>query len=426
MKNIAIDRNVVVENRFVAQNRLSVEERPGSDILSQQSVPRRARLLLEDSTVFEGTSFGYEEAVSGEVVFGTGMVGYPEALTDASFAGQILTMTYPIVGNYGVPEPSLWESDKIHVAGLIVSHYIDTPSHAQSTMKLDTWLKLQKVPALEIKDTRLLTQHIRRHGTMLGKIVFDADIPFYNPDGDNLVAKVSTKQVAKNGTGDLTIALIDCGAKRNIEHCLVARNVCVVTVPWDWDLFAPENEITFDGILISNGPGNPKMAGKTIETIKTALARNIPTMGICLGHQLLALAAGGDTYKLKFGHRSQNQPCLLMPPANVAVASSKAQAGSKEGLLQGTKRCFITTQNHGFAVEKLPPDFVPWFVNANDDSNEGMRHTSKPFFSVQFHPEATPGPMDTEWLFDHFLAACRQLDSGATARDCPYSERVRC
>lgn len=406
MKNIAIDRNVV-ENRFVAQNRLSVEERPGSDILSQQSVPRRARLLLEDGTVFEGTSFGYEEAVSGEVVFGTGMVGYPEALTDASFAGQILTMTYPIVGNYGVPEPSLWESDKIHVAGLIVSHYIDTPSHAQSTMKLDTWLKLQKVPALEIKDTRLLTQHIRRHGTMLGKIVFDADIPFYNPDGDNLVAKVSTKQVTKNGTGDLTIVLIDCGAKRNIEHCLVARNVCVVTVPWDWDLFAPENEFTFDGILISNGPGNPKMAGKTIETIKTALARNIPTMGICLGHQLLALAAGGDTYKLKFGHRSQNQPCLL----------------------QGTKRCFITTQNHGFAVEKLPPDFVPWFVNANDDSNEGMRHTSKPFFSVQFHPEATPGPMDTEWLFDHFLSACRQHSAGSLP-DVPNSkdflERVRC
>src|SRR5690242_10029468 len=152
MKNIAIDRNIVVENR------LSLAERPGRDMLPQQSIPRRAKLLLEDGTAFEGTSFGYEQAVSGEVVFSTGMVGYPEAMTDASFSGQILTMTYPIVGNYGVPEPSLWESDRIHVAGLIVSHYIDTPSHAQSTMKLDTWLKLQKVPALEIKDTRLLTQ----------------------------------------------------------------------------------------------------------------------------------------------------------------------------------------------------------------------------------------------------------------------------
>src|SRR5581483_7730188 len=388
MKNVAIDNNILVEKRLenhAVRHSLPAEAyADGGDLLLKET-SRKATLVLEDGTAFAGTSFGYEEAVSGEVVFSTGMVGYPEALTDASFAGQILTMTYPIIGNYGVPEPSLWESNKIQVAALIVSDYIDTPSHAQSTMKLDTWLKLQKIPALEIKDTRFLTQHIRKHGTMLGKIIFDSDIPFYNPDDDNLVAKVSTRQVTKRGDGDLTIALIDCGAKRNIEHCLTARNVSVVTVPWDWDLFAPEQSFAFDGILISNGPGNPKMVQKTIETIKTALARDIPMMGICLGHQLLALAAGGDTYKLKFGHRSQNQPCLL----------------------QGTKRCFITTQNHGFAVEKLPPDFEPWFINANDGSNEGMRHSSKPFFSVQFHPEATPGPMDTEWLFDHFLDACR-------------------
>lgn len=409
MKNIAIGSNILIEKRLedhAEQRSLPGEAYADNNVLLPKKTPRKATLVLEDGTAFAGTSFGYEGAVSGEVVFSTGMVGYPEALTDASFAGQILTMTYPIIGNYGVPEPSLWESDRIQVAGLIVSNYIDTPSHAQSTMKLDTWLKLQKIPALEIKDTRFLTQHIRKYGTMLGKILFDSDIPFYNPDSDNLVAKVSTKQVTKKGEGDVTIALIDCGAKRNIEHCLVARNVCVVTVPWDWDLFAPENSFAFDGILISNGPGNPKMAQKTIETIRTALARDIPTMGICLGHQLLALAAGGDTYKLKFGHRSQNQPCLLV----------------------GTKRCFITTQNHGFAVEKLPPDFEPWFVNANDGSNEGMRHTSKPFFSVQFHPEATPGPMDTEWLFDHFLDACRE--GGATRRDPiyrvrPYSERVK-
>lgn len=409
MKNIAIGSNILIEKRLedhAEQRSLPGEAYADNNVLLPKKTPRKATLVLEDGTAFAGTSFGYEGAVSGEVVFSTGMVGYPEALTDASFAGQILTMTYPIIGNYGVPGPSLWESDRVQVAGLIVSNYIDTPSHAQSTMKLDTWLKLQKIPALEIKDTRFLTQHIRKYGTMLGKILFDSDIPFYNPDSDNLVAKVSTKQVTKKGEGDVTIALIDCGAKRNIEHCLVARNVCVVTVPWDWDLFAPENSFAFDGILISNGPGNPKMAQKTIETIRTALARDIPTMGICLGHQLLALAAGGDTYKLKFGHRSQNQPCLLV----------------------GTKRCFITTQNHGFAVEKLPPDFEPWFVNANDGSNEGMRHTSKPFFSVQFHPEATPGPMDTEWLFDHFLDACRE--GGATRRDPiyrvrPYSERVK-
>ncbi|OLD64031.1 MAG: carbamoyl phosphate synthase small subunit [Chloroflexi bacterium 13_1_20CM_50_12] len=347
--------------------------------------PRTGKLVLEDGTSFEGTSFGFVGPTAGEVVFGTGMVGYPEALTDASFAGQILAMTYPIVGNYGVPEPGRWEDDRIHAAGLIVSNYIDIPSHAQSTMNLGTWLRREKIPALEVKDTRLLTQHIRTHGVMLGKIVFDSDVPFYDPNDDNLVARVSTRQVLEQGTGDTTIALIDCGAKRNIARCLLARNVRVITVPWDYDLFAPTTDFAFDGIVISNGPGNPKMATKTISTIHTALERRIPIFGICLGHQLLALAAGGDTYKLKFGHRSQNQPCIL----------------------HGTKRCFITTQNHGFAVGTLPPDFTPWFVNANDGSNEGLQHIEYPFYSVQFHPEAMPGPTDTEWLFDYFLSKVR-------------------
>ena len=352
--------------------------------------PTQGALVLEDGTRFEGTSFGYEGATTGEVVFCTGMVGYPEALTDASFAGQILTMTYPIIGNYGVPEQSAWESDKIHVAGLIVSAYVDTPSHSQSVMNLGAWLRREGIPALEIKDTRALTRHIRTHGVMLGKIVFDADIPFSDPNAANLVARVSSKEVQRVGTGDTTIVLLDCGAKRNIVQALVAKGVRVITVPWDYDLFAASNTLQFDGILISNGPGDPRMAEQTIATIRTALERNIPTMGICLGHQLLALAAGGETYKLKFGHRSQNQPCLL----------------------QGTKRCYITTQNHGFAVGKLPAEFVPWFVNANDGSNEGMRHPERPFFSVQFHPEATPGPMDTDWIFDTFLERVRNIRRG--------------
>ncbi|MDQ2886930.1 MAG: glutamine-hydrolyzing carbamoyl-phosphate synthase small subunit [Chloroflexota bacterium] len=343
--------------------------------------PLWGRLVLEDGTTFEGRSFGYEGAASGEVVFSTGMVGYPESLTDASFAGQILALTYPLIGNYGVPESALWESDAIQVAGLVVSHYIDTPSHAQSTMTLGDWLRLQRVPALEVKDTRQLTRHIRARGTMAGKIVFATDIPFQHPDTENLVARVSTKSVMQEGDGPITIVLLDCGAKRNIAHALAARNVRVVTVPWDYDLFAPDNAMHYDGILISNGPGNPKMAQKTIATVSEALKCRIPTLGICLGHQLLALAAGGDTYKLPYGHRSQNQPCLL----------------------QGTKRCYITTQNHGFAVGTLPPDFEPWFVNANDGSNEGMRHRELPFLSVQFHPEAAPGPTDTEWIFDDFL-----------------------
>ena len=348
--------------------------------------PTQGRLLLEDGTSFEGTSFGYERASAGEVVFSTGMVGYPETLTDPSFAGQILTLTYPLIGNYGVPDPSTWEDHKIHVAGLIVSNYIDTPSHVQSSMNLGTWLREEKIPALEIKDTRLLTKHIRTHGTMLGKIVFDADIPFYDPYSDNLVARVSAEEMLREGSGGTTIALIDCGAKHNIVRCLLARNVRVLTVPWDYDLFSQAHGIHFDGIIISNGPGNPKMVDKTIRTIRKAIAYKVPTLGICLGHQVLALAAGGDTYKLKFGHRSQNQPCLL----------------------HDSKRCYITTQNHGFAVGVLPTDFSPWFVNANDGSNEGMQHTRYPFLSVQFHPEAAPGPMDTDWIFDYFLERVRR------------------
>ena len=363
-----------------------VQSAPSAGLVTLEMVlgsadPLCATLLLEDGSAFEGVSFGSQQPAAGEVVFSTGMVGYPEALTDPSFSGQILALTYPLVGNYGVPERCFWEGDRIHVSGLIVSNYIDLPSHAQSTMNLGTWLLQEKIPALEIKDTRLLTQHIRTHGVMLGKIVFDTDIPFYDPNGDNLVARVSTRQVIEQGTGDITIALIDCGAKRNIARALLARNVRLFSVPWDYDLFAKGSDLPFDGIVVSNGPGNPKMVQATIRTIRRALKRRVPTLGICLGHQVLALAAGGDTYKLKFGHRSQNQPCKL----------------------HGTQRCYITTQNHGFAVGSLPAEFDPWFVNANDGSNEGLLHHSLPFCSVQFHPEASPGPTDTAWIFDYFL-----------------------
>ncbi|HLI91192.1 MAG TPA: glutamine-hydrolyzing carbamoyl-phosphate synthase small subunit [Ktedonobacteraceae bacterium] len=387
---MATTYNHVTHHNLFIQDQPVPEAPPGE----RRGKQRRGTLLLEDGTSFEGISFGYDGAAAGEVVFGTGMVGYPEALTDASFRGQILVMTYPIIGNYGVPEQSYWEDDRIHVAGLIVSNYIDTPSHASSTMTLGTWLRQEKIPALEIKDTRRLTQHIRTHGSMLGKIVFDEDIPFYDPNIENLVAQVSVKEVKQEGDGDITIALIDCGMKRNIARSLLARNARVVIVPWDWDLFSPSCGFSFDGIVISNGPGNPKLPQKTIQTIRTALEHEVPMLGICLGHQLLALAAGGDTYKLKFGHRSQNQPCLL----------------------QGDKRCYITTQNHSFAVGVLPPGFSPWFVNANDGSNEGMRHSHSPFLSVQFHPEATPGPLDTEWIFDYFLERVQSKTGGAGGR----------
>lgn len=351
----------------------------------------KGKLIFEDNSIFEGESFGALQSRAGEVVFSTGMVGYPESLTDPSYAGQILIFTYPLIGNYGVPSKEYWESNKIQVSGLIVSNYIDTPSHFQSKRTLAQWLIDEQIPALEIIDTRQLAQKIREKGTMLGKIIADdhefnrrsrrVNIDWYDPNKENLVEKVSTKNLIEEGSGKKTILLIDCGAKENIKRNLLKRGIRVITTPWDFDPFTDNDTLNFDAIVISNGPGDPKMAAKTIQTIKKALDLKIPILGICLGHQLLALAADGDTKKLKFGHRSQNQPCLL----------------------EGTPRCFITTQNHGFEVKVIPPGFKPWFTNANDNSNEGIIHSKHPFMSVQFHPEACPGPTDTEWIFDYFL-----------------------
>ena len=337
------------------------------------------KLILKDGTKISGQSFGKEKSIAGEVVFGTGMVGYPESLTDPSFAGQILVMTYPLVGNYGVPAKEHWESDKIQVAGLIVSSYIDTPSHYQSERTLGDWLKAEGIPALEIKDTRGLTQKLRTKGVMLGKIELGSAIKFQDPNKDNLVARVSTKDIYEKGNGEKTVVLLDCGAKANIANELSSRGVRVIVAPWDCNPL--EAEIKFDGLMISNGPGDPKMADKTIKTVKEVMAKKIPTFGICLGNQILALAAGGDTFKLKFGHRGQNQPAVLA----------------------GTDKCYLTTQNHGFAVKKIPKGFREWFYNANDKTNEGIIHGQLPFMSVQFHPESKPGPLDTGWLFDEFI-----------------------
>jgi carbamoyl-phosphate synthase small subunit len=343
-----------------------------------------AKLVLEDGSEFSGRSFGAEKSSAGEAVFTTGMVGYPESLTDASYGGQLLIFTYPLLGNYGVANETYWESKSIKASGMIASRYIDTPSHFQSNQSLGTWLKAEGIPGIEIPDTRGLTIKLREKGTMLGKILIDdKDTEWYDPNIDNLVAKMCTKEVVREGpstgSGLKTIVLIDCGAKKNITKCLLQRNVKVITVPWDYDIFNLAEK--FDGVLISNGPGDPKMADKTIQTIKKVLEKKIPTLGICLGHQLLALAAGGNTSKLKYGHRSQNQPCTM----------------------EGSKRCFITTQNHGFAVDVIPEGFEKWFTNANDGSNEGIIHPKLPFLSTQFHPEARPGPEDTQWVFDEFL-----------------------
>jgi carbamoyl-phosphate synthase small subunit len=342
------------------------------------------KLILKNGLAFTGDNFGAYKSSAGEIVFSTGMMGYPESLTDPSYKGQILILTYPLVGNYGIPEKSLWESDNIQVSGLIVSSYIDTPYHFQSKQTLGQWLESENIPALIIKDTRLLTQIIRDKGMMLGKIHNKEKINFYDPNSENLVEKVSIKkiQVQTNNKNAKNILLIDCGAKRNIERALIIRGVNIISVPWDFDLTnQTEFKYKIDAVVISNGPGNPVKADKAIKNIQKLLNLDIPILGICLGNQLLAIAAGGKTKKLKYGHRSQNQPCNM----------------------DGTKRCFITTQNHSFEISEIPRGFNPWFTNANDGSNEGIIHKSKPIMSVQFHPEATPGPQDTEWIFDFFL-----------------------
>jgi len=342
------------------------------------------KLILKDGSEFQGTSFGFEQPRSGELVFSTGMVGYPESLTDPSYEGQILVSTYPIVGSYGVPDKKYWESDRIHVSGLIVSQYIDTPSHFQSQITLSEWLKKEKVPGLVVSDTRYLTQKLRDKGAQLAKIIFSTStslsMNFDDPNKKNLVTSVSTPRIIKEGNGNKTIILIDCGVKKNIVRSLLTRGVKVITVSWDFDIFSLKEKI--DGIIVSNGPGDPKMCDITIETVKKTMVKKIPLLGICLGNQILALAAGGDTYKMKFGHRGQNQPCIMT----------------------GTNKCYLTTQNHGFAIGKIPEGFTEWFVNANDNTNEGIIHKKYPFMSVQFHPEATPGPVDTGWVFDEFLS----------------------
>jgi carbamoyl-phosphate synthase small subunit len=348
---------------------------------------QKAKLILEDGTVFEGKSFGYDKSVAGEVVFYTAMTGYPESLTDPSYTGQILVSTYPMIGNYGVPNDReedgifrYFESDKIHVSALIVSDYSFEYSHWNAMKSLGNWLKENKVPGLFDIDTRALAKILREKGSMLGKIVFDGDaIDFYDPNEENLVSRVSTDNVVTYGNGDHKVVLVDCGVKNNIIRCLLRRNTTVIKVPWDYDF----NRVTCDGIFLSNGPGDPAMVQETVENVGKAIDEVKPIMGICLGNQLLGRAAGADTYKLKYGHRSHNQPVLLT----------------------GTDKCYITSQNHGFAIDDktLPDDWEPMFVNVNDQTNEGIRHKTKPFFSTQFHPEASSGPVDTEFLFDDFI-----------------------
>lgn len=348
---------------------------------------KKLRLVLEDGTEFTGYSFGAERSVSGEVVFNTAMTGYPESLTDPSYKGQILALTYPIIGNYGVPgddrEENLlkyYESNALHISGLLVSDYTEDYSHWNAQKSLGTWLKEFNVPGISGIDTRQLTKILREKGTMLGKILVENEnVEFYDPNEDNLVALVSIKEKRIFGSGKYRILLVDCGVKYNIIRNLIKRDATVVLVPWDWDLSKED----YDGLFISNGPGDPKKCDATINHIRKSFERNKPIYGICLGNQLMALAAGADSYKLKYGHRSHNQPVIQ----------------------KDSHHAYITSQNHGYSIDNntLPDDWEPLFTNLNDNTNEGMKHKLKPFFSTQFHPEASSGPTDTEFLFDEFM-----------------------
>ncbi|MBN1132471.1 MAG: glutamine-hydrolyzing carbamoyl-phosphate synthase small subunit [Bacteroidales bacterium] len=357
--------------------------------------PLPITLLLEDGSTFTGRSFGHEGSIAGEVVFNTAMTGYPESLTDPSYRGQILVLTYPIVGNYGVPNEEtennllrFFESDTLHISALVISDYSYEYSHWSAQKSLGEWLKQHRIPGIYGVDTRHITKLLREKGSMLGKVVFNNREPdFYDPNRENLVEKVSIRQKEVYGNGRYKILLIDCGVKYNIIRYLLERDTTIIRVPWDYDISREE----YDGLFISNGPGDPKQCTATIQTLARAFESDKPIFGICLGNQLMALAAGADTYKLKYGHRSHNQPVLEV----------------------GTDKAYITSQNHGFAIDNrtLPESWEPLFINLNDQTNEGMKHVSKPFFSTQFHPEASGGPTDTAFLFDLFIEnikACRR------------------
>ena len=382
---------------------------------------RNVTLILDDGSRFHGKSFGYEKPVAGEVVFNTAMTGYPESLTDPSYAGQLMTLTYPLVGNYGVPpftiEPNglatFMESERIHAEAIIVSDYSEDFSHWNAVESLADWLKREQVPGITGIDTRELTKVLREHGVMMGRIVFDdveneidkSQLTIDNYEDVNYVDRVSCKEIIvytgkesplhfpiTTPTAQLKcqlstvncqlkrVVLLDCGVKSNILRCLLKRDVEVIRVPWDYDY----NELEFDGLFISNGPGDPDTCDAAVQNIRRAMKNEkLPIFGICMGNQLLSKAGGAKIYKLKYGHRSHNQPVRMV----------------------GTERCFITSQNHGYAVDNttLTEDWEPLFINMNDGSNEGIRHKRNPWFSAQFHPEAASGPTDTEFLFDEFV-----------------------
>lgn len=361
------------------------------------------KLVLEDGTVIRGRAFGAHREVAGELVFNTGMVGYVETLTDPSYRGQILVTTWPLQGNYGVPAPRAegtidepYESPRVQVQGMVCLRHSEAPSHFASARTLGEWLRAEEVPAIEGVDTRTLTRKLREHGTMRAWLLHDdTDIEEGMRRAEavvmsEVVAQTTCPEVVTYEGGALRVLLVDTGCKDNIARSLHRRGATVVRCPAHADIVTLAEGC--DGVMLSNGPGDPKDVMHVAMQVRSLFEKSVPIFGVCLGNQLLALAAGGDTYKLKYGHRSQNQPV--------------------QDLL--TRRCYITSQNHGYAVrdESLRDDWEPWFVNVNDGTNEGIRARNRPIASVQFHPEAKPGPEDTAFLFDDFLRLAGSMKRG--------------
>ena len=357
---------------------------------------KNVTLVLEDGTRFCGKSFGYDTPIAGEVVFNTAMTGYPESLTDPSYAGQLMVMTYPLVGNYGVPPfsieqdgiPTFMEGEKIYASALIVSDYSACYSHWNAQDSLAGWLKREHVPGITGVDTRELTKVLREHGVMMGQIIFDDEldnIPTAHYEGVNFVDQVSCKEVMTYHTGaGKKVVLVDCGVKANIIRCLINRGVEVIRVPWNYDY----TTIDFDGLFLGNGPGNPDMCEEAVTILRKQLdSSRKPICGICMGNQLLAKAGGASIYKLKYGHRSHNQPVRMV----------------------GTDNCYITSQNHGYAVDAttLGQDWEELFVNMNDGSNEGIRHKTNPWFKSQFKPQTCSETVDTEFMYDKFIESLK-------------------
>ena len=364
-----------------------------------------ALLLLEDGSIFFGRGIGAESDSVGEVVFNTGMVGYCESMTDPSYAGQILCFTYPLIGNYGVPSygqrdsyglPRFFESDSVKVKGIVVQEACEVPSHWASRRSISDWLASEGIPGIEGVDTRALVTKLRESGVMMGilangKATKDRDSLMETLrkaarySSQSLVQEVTVSKPVVHGDFEKSVVLLDCGTKYGIVRNLLSRGYRVVRLPYD-STYSTVMKHRPSGVVICNGPGDPQLCGDTARTVSTLVESEMPILGICFGEQIVGMSQGATTFKLKYGHRGQNKPCIDLT----------------------TGRGYVTSQNHGYAIDEKSlrsTELRPWFRNADDGTIEGVFHGKKPCLAVQFHPEATPGPYDTNFVFDRFVQA---------------------